>query len=340
MIATAESFAAPAEIRRRRRPLPNVAVGDAFDKIRLLPDDSVDCVVTSPPYWGLRAYGQSHEETVLERWAEMHPGMSSDDLRKHPPGYDWYRKNGGVLGLEPFPDWFVGHLVEFFEKMRPKLKPDASVWVNLGDTYFARWSSVRADGRQGLGKGERTRRRTPAVGYLHDKQQLLVPARFAIAMQDSKWILRNDLIWAKTAVPPRPERDRLRLSHEHVFHFVQRSKAGRPAYYYDLDGAESGARDVVQVNSSRGRDGHSATFPAELIEPRILSSSRPGGLVVDPFCGTGSTLEAAVRLGRRTFGIEMSPSFAASARKNLAKVRVLLAAHDDAEDSQDGDVGI
>jgi site-specific DNA-methyltransferase (cytosine-N4-specific) len=299
-------------------------VGDAFDKIRLLSDSSVDCVVTSPPYWGLRSYGQIHDDTLLNRWSEAHPEMTSDELRQHGPGYDWYRQNGGVLGLEPYPDWFVSHLVEFFERIRPKLKPDANVWVNLGDTFFARWSSIRSDGRQGLGDGERSRRRTPSVNYLHDKQQLLIPSRFAIAMQDHRWIVRNDLIWAKTAVPPRPEKDRLRLSHEHLFHFVLRSKSGRPSYYYDLDEVEPGARDVIQLNSRAGRDGHSATFPRALIEPRIASSSRPGGLVVDPFCGTGSTLEAAVSLGRRAFGIEMSPTYAAAARKNMKNVRMLI----------------
>lgn len=306
------------------RPLPNVSVGDAFDKLELLPNESVDCVVTSPPYWGLRSYGQEHDETVLQKWATAHPEMKSDDLRRHGPGYDWYRNNGGVLGLEPYPDWYVHHLAEIFDRLRPKLKPTASVWVNLGDTYFARWSSIRSDGRQGLGSGARSRRKTPTVGYLHDKQMLLVPARFAIEMQDRKWILRNDVIWAKTAVPPRPETDRLRLSHEHVFHFVQRSKSGRPSYYYDMDSVEAGNRDVIQVSTRAGRDGHSATFPAELILPRIESSCPPGGLVVDPFCGTGSTLEAAISLGRRAHGIELSKEYAASARRNLRRVSLLL----------------
>jgi site-specific DNA-methyltransferase (cytosine-N4-specific) len=310
-----------------RLSLPTVSVGDAWDKIRLIQDKSIDCVVTSPPYWGLRSYGQRHDDSLLARWAAAHPEMDSNDLRLHPPGYEWYRANGGVLGLEPYPDWYVAHLVAIFERLRPKLKPSASVWVNLGDTFFARWSSMRSDGRQGLGSSERTRRVTPAVGYLHDKQALLIPARFAIAMQDGKWIVRNDVIWAKTAVPPRPEKDRLRLSHEHLFHFVQRSKSGRPTYYYDIDGAEDGARDVVTVSTRAGRDGHSATFPMALIEPRIASSCPPGGLVVDPFCGTGSTLEAAIRLGRRAHGIELSPTYAAAARKNVKNVRPIVPAH-------------
>ena len=82
-------------------------------------------------------------------------------------------------------------------------------------------------------------------GYRQEKQLLLVPARFAIAMQDRRWILRNDMIWNKPNVPPRPEKDRLRLSHEHFFHFVLRPTNGRARYYYDISETESGSNDVV-----------------------------------------------------------------------------------------------
>lgn len=306
------------------RPLPNVSVGDAFDLVGRLMDESIDCIVTSPPYWGLRSYGHSHNESIGDVWASAHPHLKPAQLRSFGPGYQWYRDHGGVLGLEPFPDWYVQHLVEILGRFRPKLKSSGSIWVNLGDTYFARWSSIRPDGRQGLGAGKRSRRRTPAGGYLHDKQLLLVPSRFAIAMQDENWIVRNDLIWAKSAVPPRPEKDRLRLAHEHLFHFVKRSKSGRPSYYYDLSETEPGSKDVVQIGTRPGRNGHSATFPQELVRPRIASSCPPGGLVVDPFCGTGSTLEAAIATGRRAHGMELSTSFAAAARRNVRSTRSLL----------------
>lgn len=300
------------------RDLPQVSVGDAYDLVARLPRASVDCVVTSPPYWGLRSYGHEHDETLLDRWHAAQPHKTSrQELRTRGPGYSWYRENGGVLGLEPYPDWFVTHLVEVFDRLAPALKLSGSLWVNLGDTYFARWSSIRADGRQGLGENPRTRRVTPAGDYLRDKQLLMVPARFAIAMQDAGWVMRNDVIWSKLDVPPRPSNDdRLKLSHEHFFHFVHRRKDGRPTYYYDLGSAEPGGRDVVQVQRARGRDGHSATFPADLIRPRIESSCPPGGLVLDPFCGTGRTLECAIESGRRSHGIELSKSFAQAARAN------------------------
>jgi site-specific DNA-methyltransferase (cytosine-N4-specific) len=200
---------------------------------------------------------------------------------------------------------------------RPTLKPTGSIWVNLGDTYFARWASIRDGGRQGLNAG-RIRRRTPSGGYLHDKQLLLIPARFAIAMQDAGWILRNDLIWSKPNVIPRPEADRLRLSHEHWFHFVLRQARGRPRYYYDLGSCENGALDVVMCETPKGQNGHSATFPSELIRPRISSSCPPGGLVVDPFCGTGRAVIEAALLSRHALGFEASEAYAKDAAANVA----------------------
>lgn len=308
--------------------LPLVRVGDAYDLVQELPVRCVDCVVTSPPYWGLRTYGQAHADDVLDLWRrtakapDFSQGMSGRKPGSEPmPGYEWYRDNGGVLGREPYPEWYILHLVEIFERLRPALKPSGSLWVNLGDTYFARWSSIR-NGRQGLDNGQRTRRRTPSGGWLQDKQLLLIPGRFAIAMQNAGWILRNDLIWSKPDVPPRPEADRLRLSHEHLFHFVQRRTRGRARYYYDMSQVESGGRDVVTVGVRRGRNGHSATFPVDLISPRIASSCRPGGLVVDPFCGTGRTLEVALSLGRLAHGIEISASFAAAARAHARRAHL------------------
>jgi len=155
-------------------------------------------------------------------------------------------------------------------------------------------------------------------GYRQEKQLLLIPSRFAIAMQDRRWILRNDLIWYKPNVPPRPETDRLRLSHEHFFHFVKRPKEGRAKYYYDLDQVEPRATDVVTYNVSAGQDGHSATFPEALIKPRILSSCPPGGVVVDPFCGTGRALAVAIESGRTAIGFEVTTEYVQVARQFLA----------------------
>ncbi|MGF0246161.1 DNA-methyltransferase [Rhodococcus erythropolis] len=294
----------------RPDPTARVLCGDAYDLATEVEPASVDLVITSPPYWGMRTYGHDHSEDIMKEW--LAEGNSAADI----PPYEWYRENGGLLGMEPIPDWFVAHLVEIFDRLRPALKPSASVWINLGDTYFARWSSIRADGRQGLGDNPRTRRRTPMGGYRQEKQLLLIPARFAIAMQESRWILRNDLIWHKPNVAPRPEKDRLRLAHEHFFHFVLKPKEGRAKYHYDMDATETGSRDVVTVNVRAGSDGHSATFPPELIRPRIESSSPAGGLVLDPFAGTGRALSVALELGRSAIGFEMSEEFTIAANRN------------------------
>ncbi len=299
-------------LARTATPAGLIRTGNAFDLVFELEPASVDLVVTSPPYWGLRSYGLGHRDDVLGQWEDL----GCDRLRV--PPYDWYRQAGGLLGLEPYPHWYVHHLIEFFGRLQSKLKQTGSLWINLGDTYFARWSSVRNNGRQGLVR-QRSRRRTPSGGALVDKQLLMIPARFAIAMQEAGWIVRNDLIWAKSRVIPGPERDRLRLSHEHWFHLVRRSSSGRASYYYDLRECEDGLRDVVICTPSAGGNGHSATFPRQLVRPRIASSCPPTGLVLDPFCGTGTTIVEAVRLGRRAIGYELSPAYASLARAEVRR---------------------
>ena len=151
---------------------------------------------------------------------------------------------------------------------------------------------------------------------------LLMPARVAINMQDRGWILRNDLIWAKPNVPPRPEVDRLRLAHEHWFHFVGRSPTGRASYYYNLDAAEDGALDVVICSVQKGAGGHSATFPEELVRRRLMTSCPEGGLVLDPFCGTGRAVAEAVKAGRRGIGFELSDKYASLACEMLSGVAI------------------
>lgn len=223
------------------------------------------------------------------------------------------------MGLEPTPEWYVAHLCEVFDRARGCLKPGGSMWVNVGDTYFARWASIRDKGRQGLGNHGRERRRTPMGGYRQEKQLLLIPSRFAIGMQGQRWILRNDLIWHKPNVPPSNSVDRLRLAHEHFFHFVHRPKEGRAKYYYDVGAVEPPGNDVVTCFVKAGEEGHSATFPEKLIEPRITSSCPPGGLVLDPFCGTGRSLAVAVAGGRRAIGFDLNERFVQTTRRVLSR---------------------
>ena len=153
-------------------------------------------------------------------------------------------------------------------------------------------------------------------GYRQEKQLLLVPARFAIAMQDKRWILRNDLIWHKPNVPPRPETDRLRLSHEHFFHFVVRPTNGRAKYYYDMSETETRSNDVI---TQYVRPGGKWTFsdvprvldPAAYPQQLPARRNRPRSLA--PFCGTGRALAAAVASGRRAIGFDRSATYAQAA---------------------------
>lgn len=304
------------------QPAPNGTVvpcsrevwqGDAYDLFDRLGDASVDLVITSPPYWGLRTYGIQHNPNIWREWVGK---FGKHDL----PSYEWYREHGGCLGMEPSPDWYTSNIAEILWKSWRVLKPSGSLWLNIGDTYFARWSSIREKGRQGMAGEERERRRTPMGGYRQEKQLLLIPARAAMRMQERPWILRNDLIWYKPNVPPRHERDRLPLTHEHFFHFVKKPTEGRAAYYYDMQEVESPGHDVVKVNVAAGNNGHSATFPQSLIRPRILSSCPSGGLVLDPFCGTGTALLVAAEHGRRALGFEITDRYTQAARRILSSV--------------------
>lgn len=295
----------------RKGPTVQVLRGDAYDLFDQVPRGSVDLLITSPPYWGHRDYGLDHN------WELFNDIPSVRKIGPVTPGYEWYRANGGLLGLEPYPEWYVTHLVQILDKAATCLKAGGSMWINIGDTYFARWASIRDGGRQGLGSDERRRRKTPLGDFRQEKQLLLIPARFAIAMQDRKWILRNDVIWHKPNAVPRPEGDRLKNAHEHFFHFVKKPSSGRATYYYNVAEVEPRASDVVTVNVAPGEGGHSATFPYDLIHPRIASSSPPGGKVLDPFCGTGRALEIARDLGRSVIGFDAQPTFA-----NITKVKL------------------
>jgi site-specific DNA-methyltransferase (cytosine-N4-specific) len=219
----------------------SVIPGDAYDLFGLLSAVSIDLIITSPPYWGHRDYELKHN------WKLFNEISRVKKIGTKSPGYLWYRSQGGILGLEPYPEWYIAHLVEIFQRAVPCLKPEGNLWINLGDTYFARWSSIRNNGRQGFADKDRKRRKTPMGGFRAEKQLLLIPSRFAIAMQEQKWILRNDLIWHKPNALPLRESDRLNLAHEHFFHFVKKPSYGRAKYYYNAAVLRSRQTDVVSI---------------------------------------------------------------------------------------------
>ncbi len=238
----------------------------------------VDCMVTSPPFYGQRDYGVE-----------------------------------GQLGLEADPQEYLDKLVAIFDALIPVLKDTGSLWVNLGDTY---WSG-RGQSRGGESKQSARRfgcrpqdKRRPGL-WTRGKQLLLLPHRFAIAMQDKGWIVRNDNVWCKPNPVPDQVRDRCAMSHEYVFHFVRER-----FYYFDKKAVGRATKrsvmppfDTWQVPSSHGQKDHRATFSEELVALPILATCPSGGTVLDPFAGSGTTLNFARANGRLSIGIDISPDY-------------------------------
>lgn len=320
--------------------------GDAASTLAQLPAGSVDCIVTSPPYFGLRDYGVD-----------------------------------GQIGAESSPAEFVEALVAVFREARRVLADDGTLWLNLGDSYQSNGghSSIGAgswrEGRSNIDAQQAARVRSD----LPSKNLLGIPWRVAFALQDDGWILRNDVIWAKPNAMPESVTDRLSNRHEHVFMFSKRAR-----YWFALDpireplirpeavtegivfGVQSpdvgrrrgstyggkhgtagdtppGAKPQTNKGATgerhtlaheRGRNpgdvwtiatqpfsaAHFATMPPALAERCILAGCKPGGVVLDPFSGSGTTGMAAAKHGRRYVGIELNEEYLAmSLRTRLAQ---------------------
>lgn len=358
--------------RYRRRGPVELYLGDAAEVLAALPDASVDCLVTSPPFWGLRDYGTG-------AW---HGG---DPACAHPQGHA--RRTDGVAcpacqarwvdpqyGLETSLDDYLDHLLEVFDQARRVLNPTGTCWVNLGDSYTAgtRLAYDTTGGIAGSRQLPAGRRSAPLPG----KNLLGVPWRTAFALQSSGWILRNAVVWAKSNPMPESVRDRLSATYELLFLFTK-----SPKYHFTLDpiriplarpealdgtriiggsrkgrtggvdatqrrrgtsgygsattkhtselaaGAGSGnlravghahtaahpagrnPGDVWRIATRPYRGAHVAPFPLDLPLRAIAAGCPEGGLVLDPFCGAGTTGLAALQLGRRFVGIDISAAF-------------------------------
>ena len=291
--------------------------GEAAAVLRELPEGSARCCVTSPPYWGLRDYGV-----------------------------------GGQLGLERAPDEYVARLVAIFREVRRVLKDDGTLWLNLGDSYAANRSYQVASTKGGP-------KHSPAQGALSastvpdglkPKDLVGIPWRVAFALQADGWYLRQDIIWAKPNPMPESVTDRCTKAHEYLFLLSKRER-----YYYDasaiaeLSFGDKGAgtrnyrpgsdgnqrkdewQSVVNLRAVRNRrsvwtvatqpyaGAHFATFPPKLIEPCILAGCPEGGVVLDPFMGSGTTAAVARNLARKAIGIDLNADYLQLARKRLAQ---------------------
>ncbi len=314
-----------------------------------MPTESVQCCVTSPPYWNLRDY-----------------------------------KMDGQLGLERTPQEYIENMVEVFKQVKRVLKNDGTLWMNLGDSYAGnnaggfRPGSGRGDGKIDK-RGQRNRNGNGCPEGLKPKDLIGIPWRTALAMQAQGWYLRSDVIWHKPNPMPESVTDRPTKSHEYIFMMTKRAK-----YFYDhkailepiaesqhgriRDDAVGGTSHVERGQHSKGGqykktsrgnkerkprpsppDGHAgaqagsipwegetrnkrsvwtvatkpfpqahfATFPPELIEPCILAGSRPGDLVLDPFSGAGTTGLVALRHSRNYEGIELNPEYVLMSRERI-----------------------
>lgn len=242
----------------------------------------VNCMVTSPPFYGQRDYGVD-----------------------------------GQIGLEEHPREFISNLVACFEASRPVLSEHGSLWVNLGDTY---WSG-KGEHRSGEGKqsarrfGLRPQDRTGDGLLCRPKQLLLIPHRFAIAMQDHDWLVRNDNVWVKPNPIPDQVRDRCSMSHEYVFHLVKsrwyyfnKAAVGRTS----ASGSVLPPSDTWEVAPARNSHKHKARFSEELIRIPVLATTPPGGVVLDMFGGSGTSLVFARKHGFRAIGIDLKREFCQS----------------------------
>jgi DNA modification methylase len=282
---------------------------------KLLPEHSVDAIVTSPPYFGLRDYGVD-----------------------------------GQIGLEPSPDEYVNDLADLLTGYGERvLKPGGSLWLNLGDSYsstqannggysdkstLAGFTSPDTKGRRA---NDATTPRRIAPGF-PSKCLLMIPERVALALIGRGWILRNRVVWAKPNGMPSSVTDRLATKHEALFHLVR-----QPRYFYDLDairvehvaplhapgnknsvaltnhfdepdrvwGNEAGKNpgDVWSIPTQPYPEAHFAVFPPELVRRPILATVPEGGTVLDPFFGSGTTALMARRLGRKAVGVELSEDY-------------------------------
>lgn len=281
-----------------------IACGDTLELIKSVPLQSIDLLVTSPPYWAKRVY------------------------------------NGeGEIGLENTPEEYVKSLAEFFGVIRPYLKPTANVFINVGDTYFGSgagaWNKyideegnitqVQKDRKEKYFTVKPLQPKIKQNGKLYqNKQLLLIPSRFAIEMQEQGWLLRDDIIWQKPNRIPASVKDRFNNTYEHIFHFVLEKK-----YHFDLDavkipganGKMKNPGDVWAINTQPLKGSHTATFPEKLIEPIILCGCPEGGTVFDPFLGTGTTWIVSDRLGRNCIGFEINEEYFTFAQQRFKENR-------------------
>lgn len=258
-----------------------IVESDALLALQKLPSESVQCIVTSPPYWGLRDYG-------IE----------------------------GQIGLEKNLQQYINKLVSVFSEAKRVLKNDGVFWLNIGDGYTSGNRGYRAPDKKNPARAMNVRPNTPEG--LKPKDLLGIPWRLALALQADGWYLRSDIIWNKPNAMPESVKDRPTRSHEYIFMLTKKEKYFYDSQAIKENGRNR--RTVWNINTSPFSAAHFATFPPALIEPCILSSTREKDFVLDPFFGSG-TVGVVCKEFRRSFvGIELNDEYVRIAKARLDSV--------------------
>ena len=343
-------------------------LGDALTVLQSLPDASINCCVTSPPYFGLRSYlpdgvvlrddlTDDERAYVLGELDRMGDRMTAVIFSKSQIPEHLHRYfRPAEIGAEKSPAEYVAALVAVMAEVRRVLADDGTLWLSLGDSYSG--GGGGGGGKHatigGFTSNRNSRDHYERVG-LGPKNLLGIPWRVAFALQDDGWILRNDIIWAKPNGMPESVTDRLSTKHEHLFLLTKSRR-----YWFDLDpireqvttvrpdallwsrdeqgvpgqkpqhrpGRAGGSNLKVTghrhaAQNDRGRnpgdvwtiptqpftEAHFAAFPVEIPRRAIAAGCKPGGVVLDPFSGSGTTGLAAAELGRRYIGIDLNRDY-------------------------------
>ena len=276
-------------VARIKRPGPlsvrasTIFEGDALTVLRRLPAGSVRCVVTSPPYWGLRDYGNEEQ-----------------------------------IGLEDTMQQFLHRLVSIFAEVKRVLADDGTLWLNIGDGYTSGNRGYRAPDKKNPARAMDVRPDTPEG--LKPKDLIGIPWRLAFALQADGWYLRSDVVWHKPNAMPESVKDRPARSHEYLFMLT---KSERYFYDWQAvrevadGGGMRNRRSVWNVNTRPFAGAHFATFPPDLIRPCIQASTEPGDYVLDPFFGSGTVGLVCQEESRQYIGIELNPEYVALASERL-----------------------
>lgn len=260
-----------------------IICGDSRVELSKIPADSVQCCITSPPYWGLRDYG-------IE----------------------------GQIGSEMKLEDYIRDLVSVFSEVKRVLSPDGTLWLNIGDSYTSGGRTWRDSDRKNPARGMDYRAPTPEG--LKPKDLIGVPWRIAFALQADGWFLRSDIIWYKNNGLPESVKDRPSRMHEYVFLF---SKSKHYFYDNEavkekaVVGGKRNCRSVWTINTEPLREAHFAAFPQDLVSRCMAAGSKEGSTVLDPFFGSGTVGLVSQTMGREFIGIELNSEYIEIAKKRL-----------------------